>query len=138
MTPRQYYYPWVVLQFYHSMTSRGAPSPLELRFTIDDRPGVLQAADISAALGLQIPQANFGGYRIGLTYLSGRWSAFLPETPQLGQCSSGGSSRLRCSWSITCSGPAFSRCSIMYSVGGPSWRLFTGSQRDTGLVPLSW
>ena len=30
MTPRQFYYPWVVLQFYHSMTSRGAPSPLEL------------------------------------------------------------------------------------------------------------
>ena len=25
----------------------------------------------------------------------------------------------------------------MYSVGGPSWRLFTGSQRDTGLVPRS-
>ena len=27
MTPRQFYYPRVVLQFYHSMTSRGAPSP---------------------------------------------------------------------------------------------------------------
>ena len=44
------------------MTSRGAPSPLELRFTIDDRPRVLREADISAALGLQIPQANSGGY----------------------------------------------------------------------------
>ena len=63
MTPRQYYYPWVVLKFYHSMTSWGAPSPLELQFTIDDRPGVLRAMDISAALGLQIPQANSGGYR---------------------------------------------------------------------------
>ena len=52
MTPRQYYYPLVVLQFYHSMTSPGAPSPLELQFTIDDRPEVLRAADISAALGL--------------------------------------------------------------------------------------
>ena len=41
MMPRQFYYPWVVLQFYHSMTSWGAPSPLELRFSIDDRPGVL-------------------------------------------------------------------------------------------------
>ena len=41
MMPRQFYYPRVVLQFYHSMTSRGAPSPLELRFSIDDRPGVL-------------------------------------------------------------------------------------------------
>ena len=63
MTPRQFYYLWVVLQFYHSMTSRGAPSPLELRFSIDDRPGVLRAADISAALGLQTVQANAGGYR---------------------------------------------------------------------------
>ena len=63
MTPRQFYYPRVVLQFYHSMTSRGAPSPMELRFSIDDRPGVLRAADISAALGLQTVQANSGGYR---------------------------------------------------------------------------
>ena len=46
MTPRQYYYPRVVLQFYHSMTSRGAASPLELRFSIDDHLGVLRAADI--------------------------------------------------------------------------------------------
>ena len=63
MTPRQFYYPRVVLQFYHSMTSRGASSPLELRFSIDDRPGVLQAADISAVLSLQTVQANSGGYR---------------------------------------------------------------------------
>ena len=63
MTPRQFYYPQVVLQFYHSMTSRGVPSPLELRFTIDDQPGVLRVADISAALGLPAEQANAGGYR---------------------------------------------------------------------------
>ena len=63
MTPQQFYYPRVVLQFYHSMTSRGVPSPLELRFTIDDRPGVLQAADISATLGLPAEQANSRGYR---------------------------------------------------------------------------
>ena len=63
MTPRKFYYPRVVLQFYHSMTSRGAPSPPELRFTIDDRPRVLRAADISAALGLQTVQANSGAYR---------------------------------------------------------------------------
>ena len=63
MTPRQYYYPRVVLQFYHSMTSRGAAGPRELQFFIDDRPGVLRAADISAALGLRIPPANLEGYR---------------------------------------------------------------------------
>ena len=63
MTPRQYYYPRVVLQFYHSMTSRGAVGPLELHFSIDDRRGVLRAADISAALGLRITLANSEGYR---------------------------------------------------------------------------
>ena len=45
------------------MTSRGAPSPLELRFSIDDRSGVLRAADILVALGLPPEQANSGGYR---------------------------------------------------------------------------
>ena len=63
MTPRQYYYPRVVLQFYHSMTSRGSDSPRELQFSIDDRRGVLRAADISAALGLRIPPTNAEGYR---------------------------------------------------------------------------
>ena len=63
MTPRQHYYPRVVLQFYHSMTSKGADGPLELQFNIDDRPDVLRAADISADLGLRIPPRNSGGYR---------------------------------------------------------------------------
>ena len=63
MIPRQYYYPRVVLQFYHSKTSRGAAGPLELQFSIDDRPGVLRAADISTALGLRIPPTNAEGYR---------------------------------------------------------------------------
>ena len=63
MTLRQYYYPRVVLQFYHSMTSQGAAGPLELQFSIDDRPGVLRATDISAALGPRIPPANSEGDR---------------------------------------------------------------------------
>ena len=63
MTSRQHYYPRVVLQFYHSMTSRGADGPLELQISIDNRPGVLRAADISAALGLLIPPRNSEGYR---------------------------------------------------------------------------
>ena len=45
MTPRQFFYPRVVLEFYHTMTSRGVPSPLEIRFSIDGRPGVLRATD---------------------------------------------------------------------------------------------
>ena len=63
ITPWQFYYPRVVLQFYHSMTSRGVPSPLELRFTIDGSQGVLQVVDISTTLGLLAELANSGGYR---------------------------------------------------------------------------
>ena len=63
MTPRQFYYLRVVRQFYHSMTSRETDGPLEIQFSIDDRPGVLRPADISAALGLRIPPCNSEGYR---------------------------------------------------------------------------
>ena len=63
MTPRQHYYPRVALQLYHSMTSRETDGPLELRFNINDRPGVLRASDISAALDLRIPPRNSEGYR---------------------------------------------------------------------------
>ena len=63
MTPRQFFYPQVVLEFYHTMTTRGVPSPLEIRFSIDGRPEVLRAADITAALGLPIVLANSIDYR---------------------------------------------------------------------------
>ena len=63
MTPRQFYYPRVVRQFYHSMTSTEADGPLEIHFKIDDRRGVLSPAVISAALRLRIPPRNAEGYR---------------------------------------------------------------------------
>ena len=63
MTPQQFYYPRVVLEFYHTMTSREVQSPLELRFSVDGSQGVLRAADIIAALGLPAELVNSGGYR---------------------------------------------------------------------------
>ena len=63
MTPRQFFYPRVVLEFYHTMTSQGVPSPLEIRFSIDGRPGVLRAVDIKVALGLPVVLANSIDYR---------------------------------------------------------------------------
>ena len=63
MTSRQFYYPRVVLEFYHIMTSHGVPNRLELRFSIDGRPGVLRAVDITAALGLSAALVNSVGYR---------------------------------------------------------------------------
>ena len=63
MTPRKFFYPRVVLEFYHTMTSRGVPSPLEIRFSIDGRPGVLRAVNITTALGLPVVLANSISYR---------------------------------------------------------------------------
>ena len=40
------------------MTSRGAPSQMEIRFSIDGRPKVLRTADITVALGLPMVLAN--------------------------------------------------------------------------------
>ena len=63
MMTSQFFYPWVVLEFYHTMTSRGVPSPLDLRFSIDGRQGVLRAVDITAALRLPVALENSAGYR---------------------------------------------------------------------------
>ena len=63
MTLRQFFYPRVVLEFYHTMTSRGMPNKLELRFSIDGRLGVLRVADITAALGLPVVLENSTDYR---------------------------------------------------------------------------
>ena len=53
MTPREFFYPRVALDFYQSMTTRGVPSPTAIHFTIDGRHGVLKARHIAEAL--QIP-----------------------------------------------------------------------------------
>ena len=64
ITPRQFFYPRVVLEFYHTMTSGGVPSPLEIRFSIEDLPGVLRDADITAVLGLLVVMGNSTDYRL--------------------------------------------------------------------------
>ena len=63
MTPRQFFYPRVVLEFYHTMTSRGMSNPIQLHFSIDGRPGLLRASDITASLGLPVDLANSVDYR---------------------------------------------------------------------------
>ena len=59
MTSRQFYYPRVVLEFYHTVKSRGVPSPLELRFSMT------AAREYSEQQILQLPWAlaNSAGYR---------------------------------------------------------------------------
>ena len=63
MVPHQFYYPRVVTKFYHTMTSMREANPNALNFSIDGRPGILRASDITAALHLLMVLANAAGYR---------------------------------------------------------------------------
>ena len=63
MTPRRFFYPWVVIEFYHTMTSKLESNPTALHFFIDDRPGILRAFDIIATFNLPVVLANSGTYR---------------------------------------------------------------------------
>ena len=64
MTPRQFFYPRVVIEFFHTMTSRRVPRPTIIHFSIDGREGTLQAADIVAAFHFPAPPANSANYRL--------------------------------------------------------------------------
>ena len=50
MTPREFFYPRVALDFYQSMTTLGVPSLTAIHFTIDGRHGILEARHIAEAL----------------------------------------------------------------------------------------
>ena len=63
MTPRRFFYPRVVIEFYHTMTSRRVPNPTALHFSIEDRPGILRALDIAATFNLPMVLANSADYR---------------------------------------------------------------------------
>ncbi|RVW57728.1 hypothetical protein CK203_111694 [Vitis vinifera] len=62
LTPRQFYYPRVVLDFYQSMTTRGVRNPTLIHFTIDGRQGAIGARHIAKALRIPyepVTQADF-------------------------------------------------------------------------------
>ena len=63
MTPRRFFYPRVVIEFYHTMTSRREPHPTALHFSIDSRPGILRASDIAATFNLPVVLVNSAEYR---------------------------------------------------------------------------
>ena len=63
MVPHQYYYPRVFTEFYHIMTSRQEANPTTLHFSIDGRPGILRASDITTALHIPVVLAKADDYR---------------------------------------------------------------------------
>ena len=64
MTPRQFLYPRVVIEFYHTMTFRRVPQPTVIHFSIDGREGTLQAVDNAAAFHFPVVLANSADYRL--------------------------------------------------------------------------
>ena len=63
MTLRQFFYPQVVLEFYHTMTSRGVSSQMQVHFNIDGHPGILRASYITTVLSLPVVLVNSADYR---------------------------------------------------------------------------
>ena len=63
MTPRRFFYPRVVIEFYHTMTSRRESNPTALHFSIDGWLGILRASDIAATFNLPLVLANSIAYR---------------------------------------------------------------------------
>ena len=50
MTPREFFYPRVEMDFYQSMTTQGARSSTAIHFSIDGRQGILEARHVVEAL----------------------------------------------------------------------------------------
>ncbi|KAL6324705.1 hypothetical protein AAG906_015288 [Vitis piasezkii] len=47
MTPREFFYPRVAMDFYQTMTTRDVPSSIAIHFIVDGRQGILEARDIA-------------------------------------------------------------------------------------------
>ena len=63
MVSRRFYYPQLVIELFHTMTSRHEANPTALHFSIDGQRRILRASDITAALHLPVVLANTPGYR---------------------------------------------------------------------------
>ena len=64
MTLRQFFYPRVVIEFYHTMTSKRVPCPIVIHFLIDGHEETLQAADIAVTFHFPTPLANLANYKL--------------------------------------------------------------------------
>ena len=62
--PTSVFLPQVVMEFYHTMTSRRVPHPTAIHFSIDGRKGTLRAANNAATFNFPIVLANSAYYRL--------------------------------------------------------------------------
>ena len=64
MTPCRFFYPRVIIEFYHTMTPRRVPHPTTIHFSIDGREGTLRAANIVTTFNFLTVLANSADYRL--------------------------------------------------------------------------
>ena len=78
MTPREFFYPRVAMDFYQSMTTQGTRSPIAIHFSIDGRQGILKVREIAEALYIPYELVDPAHFREWLLYLHRTWSASYP------------------------------------------------------------
>ena len=63
LTPKDFSYPRVALDFYQSMTTNQVWDPTVIHFTIDGRHGILRARHIAEALHIPYEPAHLEDFR---------------------------------------------------------------------------
>ncbi|KAL6332948.1 hypothetical protein AAG906_019956 [Vitis piasezkii] len=64
LTPRDFFYPRVAMDFYQSMTTKQVRDPTLIHFTIDGRHGILGARHIAEALQIPYEPSHFEDFRV--------------------------------------------------------------------------
>ena len=64
LTPRDFFYPRIALDFYQSMTTHQVRDPIVIHFTIDGRHGILGARHLAEALHIPYELARPKDYRV--------------------------------------------------------------------------
>ena len=64
LTPRDFFYPKVAMDFYQSMTTKQVRDPTLIHFTIDGRHGILGVRHIAKALHIPYEPSHFEDYRV--------------------------------------------------------------------------
>nr|CAN80383.1 hypothetical protein VITISV_039769 [Vitis vinifera] len=63
LTPRDFFYPRIAMDFYQSMTTKQVRNPTLIHFTIDGRHGILGARHIAEALQIPYEPSHFDDFR---------------------------------------------------------------------------
>ena len=64
MTPRDFFYPRVALEFYQSITTHRVQDPIVIHFSIDGHHDILGARHIAEALHIPYKPACLEDYRV--------------------------------------------------------------------------